>query len=337
MKKILTITLIVTIFMITIFKEPIVKYLGNFIEQEVIKRNKSYQECLVIIPPGKNVKEIAKILEEKKIIFSQRIFIALTKALNVENKLRIGRYKLNNKMRSLQIIERLQRGGEGLYKFTIPEGYTFQQIALFLDEKKLVDKDKFLRNYNNVFLLKERERKNCLNLEGYLFPDTYELLFRFKEVDVIKMMIHRFYEAAGDNYQELAKKAGISLHEAVTLASIIEKEVKAPEEKKIISAVFYNRLKKRMPLSSCATVMYALGKHKEKLLYEDLKINSPYNTYLRLGFPPGPICSPGKETLQAAVSPAPVEYLYFVSLGNGRHKFSKDYLRHVKARNTIKK
>ncbi|MBU0899324.1 endolytic transglycosylase MltG, partial [bacterium] len=157
------------------------------------------------------------------------------------------------------------------------------------------------------------------------------------EVDVIKMMIHRFYEAAGDNYQELAKKAGISLHEAVTLASIIEKEVKAPEEKKIISAVFYNRLKKRMPLSSCATVMYALGKHKEKLLYEDLKINSPYNTYLRLGFPPGPICSPGKETLQAAVSPAPVEYLYFVSLGNGRHKFSKDYLRHVKARNTIKK
>lgn len=330
--------LIILIFIGSIFilKKTMATYICNFIDHKVIKKNRNFMEQQVIIPIGKNTKEIAKILENRKIIFSKVRFVILTKVLGVEDKLKAGEYKFNNRMTTLQIIEKLQKGEVILHKFTIPEGYNFREIANLLAERKLVDKDRFLKCCYEVSILKEREQDVCQNLEGYLFPDTYEISLGFKEKDIIKVMVHRFYEITGYNYEALAKKVGLNFHEAVIMASLIEKEAKAPEEREIISAVFHNRLKKRMPLSSCATVLYSLDRHKKKLSYKDLKISSPYNTYLRIGFPPGPICNPGKEALQAAVNPAPTNYLYFFSLGNGRHKFSKDYDKHIKARNAVK-
>lgn len=324
--------LVILIFIGSIFilKETIAIYICNFIDHKVIKKNKNFIEQQVIIPRGKDAKEIAKILESRKVIFSKIRFVILTKILGIEDKLKAGEYKFNNKMTTLQIIEKLQKGEVILHKFTtIPEGYNLREIANLLAEKKLVDKDKFLKCCYEVSILREREQKACQSLEGYLFPDTYEIS-GLKEEAIVKVMVNRFYEITGCNYEALARKVGLDFYEAVIMASLIEKEAKVSKERKIISAVFHNRLKRRMPLSSCATVMYSLGRHKRKLSYRDLKINSPYNTYLRIGLPPGPICNPGKEALWAAVNPAPTNYLYFVSLGNGRHKFSKDYNQHIK-------
>ncbi|MDI6785310.1 MAG: endolytic transglycosylase MltG [bacterium] len=333
-KKVLIILIFISI--VFIFKETIAIYVCDFIDNRAIKKNKYFIEQQVNIPIGKNTKEIAKILKDRKVIFSKLRFIVLAKMLRIENKLKSGEYKFNSKMTTFQIIEKLQKGEVISHRFTIPEGYNIRKIAGFLAKEKLIDKDRFLNLCYDVSFLKESDQKNCISLEGYLFPDTYKIALGLKEEDIIQTMLKRFYEVTGDIYEDRAQKVGLSFRKAVILASLIEKEAKAPEEREMISAVFHNRLKRRMPLSSCATVIYSLGKHKRRLYYKDLKIISPYNTYLRIGLPPGPICNPGKEALQAAVNPAPMDHLYFVSLGNGRHKFSRDYKQHVKARNAVK-
>lgn len=334
-KKVLVILMCIFISVIFTFKETITIRVCNFIDQRAIKKSKYFTEQQVNISGGKNTKKIAQILKDKKVIFSEIRFIILVKMLKAEKKLKSGEYKFNNKMTTLQVIKRLQKGGMALCKFTIPEGYDFKKIAASLAKEGLVNKDRFLNLCYDVSFLKEKDQKNCINLEGYLFPDTYKISVGLKEEDIIKMMIDRFYQVAESVYKDKKKKI-LSFSEMVILASLIEKEAKASEERRMISAVFHNRLKRRMPLSSCATVIYSLGGYKKKLCYEDLKIVSPYNTYLKIGLPPGPICSPGKKALQAALNPAHTNHLYFVSLGNGRHKFSNEYKQHEKIKQHTK-
>jgi UPF0755 protein len=329
-KKLLIIFIILGI--VFSFKESIIKYLFDLSERGILQNEKKIEYIYIYIPEGRNAKEIAKLLESKKIIKNRLRFLLLARLLRVEDKLKSGEYRFHNRMLTSQVIDKLKRGEVVLHKFTIPEGYTFNQIAQYLEEKKLADKDKILSFYNEVSLLKKDQQKEAESLEGYLFPDTYEVSLDTKEIDLVKMMIKRFYEVVGEDYEELARKVGLTLHQALILASLIEKEAKVDEEYRIISSVFHNRLKKKIPLSSCASVIFSLGKHKKKLYYKDLKVDSPYNTYLRVGLPPGPICSPGKKALKAAVEPSSTDYLYFVSLGNGRHKFSKEYIQHIKAK-----
>ena len=275
---------------------------------------------VVIIPSGTNASEVVNVLENNEIIiknnYIMRILIKLTK---LEEKLKYGEYNLSPAMNMIQILEKLAKGEVVLYKITIPEGYNCDQIAELLDEKEIVEKESFIN------LIKNGEK----NWEGYLFPDTYEVPKGYGSENMLKLLLLNFNRVV-DKLKTKIEKSQFSLYEIITLASIIEKEAKYNDEKSKVSSVFHNRLKNGMKLQSCATIQYILGKPKEKLEESDLKIDSPYNTYLYKGLPPGPICNPGLDSIIAALEPAETDWLYFVLGENGRHIFSKTYQEHLK-------
>lgn len=282
----------------------------------------STTQKVVNISPGTNAKEIVELLEKSEIIrknnYTFRILIKLSK---LEDKLKFGEYNLSPSMNMLQILDKLVRGEVILYKITIPEGYTSTQIAELLDRKEIAEKETFLK------LLEDREK----SLEGYLFPDTYEVPKQYGAENMVKVMLSNFNQIAiENNFADKAEKIGFSMEEIIILASIIEKESKFSEERRQVSSVFHNRLKIDMKLQSCATIQYILGEPKEKLDEFDLKIDSPYNTYLYKGLPSGPISNPGLDSIMAALEPVDEDYLYFVLGENGRHIFSKTYEEHLK-------
>ena len=277
---------------------------------------------IINIPSGTNAKEIVHILEKNEIIRKNNyLFIILIKLSKLEDKLKFGEYNLSPSLNMLQILNKLARGEIVVYKITIPEGYTSIQIAELLDKKEIVEKESFLK------LVKYGEK----SWEGYLFPDTYEVPKKYGPENMFKLLLSNYEQVAVDNKLiNKAEQTGFTMDEIITLASIIEKEAKFAEEKRQISSVFHNRLKSGMKLQSCATIQYILGKPKEKLEESDLEIESPYNTYIYKGLPPGPICNPGIDSIIAALEPANEDYLYFVLGDNGRHIFSKTYEEHLK-------
>jgi len=284
------------------------------------EENSSIQK-IINIPSGSNAKEIVLILEENEIIrpnnYILRILIKISK---LEERLKYGEYNLSPAMNMLQILDKLVKGEIVLYKITIPEGFTCTQIAELLDKKEILEKESFIN------LVNDGER----SWEGYLFPDTYEVPKRYGSENTLKLLLSNFNHLVDKKLKEKAEEIEFSMDEIITLASIIEKEAKFTEEKRQISSVFHNRLKKDMKLQSCATIQYILEKPKEKLEESDLKIDSPYNTYIYKGLPPGPICNPGFDSIKAALEPAEEDYLYFVLGENGRHIFSKTYQEHLK-------
>lgn len=286
-----------------------------------LEENSTTQK-VVNIPSGTNAKEIVDVLEKNEIIrknnYTFRILIKLSK---LEDKLKFGEYNLSPSMNMLQILDKLVKGEVIAYKITIPEGYTYTQIAELLDKKEIAEKETFLK------LLEDSEK----SLEGYLFPDTYELPKQYGAENMVKVMLSNYNQIAIENkFADKAEKIGFSMEEIIILASIIEKESKFTKERRQVSSVFHNRLKKDMKLQSCASIQYILKEPKEKLEESDLKIDSPYNTYLYKGLPPGPISNPGLDSIMAALEPAEEDYLYFVLGENGRHIFSKTYQEHLK-------
>jgi UPF0755 protein len=236
-------------------------------------------------------------------------------------------------MLPLEVLDALVKGQVKHHLVTFPEGYTLFQVAQLLEDLTIVDKKSFLQKASSPALI------NALSLsqlagptfEGYLFPDTYHLFRQMDPEEIIRMMVLQFKKVFGPDLANRASELGISEREVVILASIIEKETPIAEEKPLISAVFHNRLKKKIPLQSDPTVIYGIKNFNGKLTKEDLLRPTPYNTYLLVGLPPTPICNPGKESLLAAVNPAPVPYLYFVSRNDGSHFFSSDIEDHNRA------
>ncbi len=286
-----------------------------------LEENSTTQK-VVNIPSGTNAKEIVYILEKNEIIRKNNYtFRILIKLMKLEDQLKYGEYNLNPSMNMLQILDKLVKGEVIVYKITIPEGYTSTQIAELLDKKEVAEEESFLK------LVKDSEKTP----EGYLFPDTYEVPKKYGAEKMVKVMLANFNQVALVNkFTDKAEVIGFSLDEIIILASIIEKEAKFSEEKSKVSSVFHNRLKTGMKLQSCATIQYILGEPKEILDENDLKIESPYNTYLYKSLPPGPICNPGLDSIIAALEPAEEDYLYFVLGENGRHIFSKTYQEHLK-------
>lgn len=286
-----------------------------------LEENSATQK-VVNIPSGTNAKEIVVVLEKNEIIRKNNYtFRILTKLLKLEDQLKYGEYNLNPSMNMLQILDKLVKGEVMVYKITIPEGYTSTQIAELLDKKEVAEKETFLK------LAKDSEK----SWEGYLFPDTYEVPKKYGAENMSKVMLSNFNQIAIENkFTEKAEKIGFSLYEIIILASIIEKEARFSEEKSKVSSVFYNRLEIGMKLQSCATIQYILETPKEILDENDLKIDSPYNTYLYKGLPPGPICNPGLDSIMAALEPEEGDYLYFVLGENGKHIFSKTYQEHLR-------
>jgi UPF0755 protein len=284
-----------------------------------------YTERIIIIEPGMNAKEISFMLKEEQLIRSPYLFLAYTRVRRLANKLRPGCYDLNTTMSFGDMLVKMSEGETYGVKVVIPEGYNSVQIASLLSHKNLVNRDQFLQ------VVRQK------GLEGYLYPATYAILPGTRAEAVAQMMVEKFNSVFNEKLLGQCEALNMNQRQVLTMASIIEKEAKKSEEKPEVAAVFYNRLKKKWLLESCATVQYALGKNKSALSLADLKIRSPYNTYQHPGLPPGPICNPGLASIKAALNPGKSDNMFFIAKGDGTHKFSRYYRDHLKEKQQIKK
>lgn len=296
------------------------------------------------VKKGETAQELALNLQSKGLIKNDTIFILYAKIKGLDVKIKSGRYYLSPSMAAEEILNKLidEKNSINDVRVTIPEGSTLKDIANILKNKGLInDTDEFISyakvqnfKYKYDFL---KDFPQDATLEGFLFPDTYFLpkdrSIEFY-IDIFLKQFEKVYKIELSPVLE-ERKPKYNIYQIVTLASIVEKEAKIESERPIIAAVFYNRLEKGMPLQSCATIEFLLDEHKEKLSFDDLKIDSPYNTYKNAGLPPGPIGAPGLSSLLATLSPANVDYLYFVAKGDGSHVFTKTYAEHLNAQEKI--
>lgn len=306
-------------------------YTFNMIEEDQKRPTLSTIHTLEIeVDEQTSSKTLAQLLYDKNFIGNTFWFIAEAKLANLENSLKPGTYTINSNMTNHEIVKLLTTDNSELeeIQFTIPEGFTIMQIANRLDDKNIVSKEDFLnavenRTYSYDFL-NDLSDDTIYKLEGYLFPDTYRIHKGATSEEIVTMMLHRFEEIVSRYTQDLYS-TDYSLHDVLTVASIIEREAKLEEERPLIAGVIYNRLSHDMKLQMCSTVQYALNEHKKTLTYEDLSLDSPYNTYLYDGLPVGPICAPGESALRAAFMPSEHDYYYFVveDASLGKHAFSQ--------------
>lgn len=288
---------------------------------------------VIFIKKGTHLKKVSEVLKQEGIIKNRHFFVLLTTILGKKTKVKAGEYEFHTQMLPFEVLDALVKGQVKPHLVTIPEGYTLSQIAQLLEDLNLAEKKGFLQKASSSAFINTLGLSQLAGptLEGYLFPDTYHLFREMDPEEVIQMMVHQFKKVFGPDLANRTSELGISEREVVILASIIEKETPLPEEKPLISAVFQNRLKKKIPLQSDPTVIYGIKNFSGNLTKEHLLRRTPYNTYLMVGLPPTPICNPGKESLLAALHPAPVPYLYFVSKNDGSHYFSSDIEEHNRA------
>lgn len=314
-RKVIAISILILIFLIWL--QPI-----NFDRTEIT------------IPEDANAREIAQYLSDNHIVRDINEFLFWLKISGKEKHLKSGTYELQKYKNPIYVINELTHGGKSDIIITIPEGLTIYETAEILDINGVINKEEFIILCNDRDFIKDLGLK-VSSLEGYLFPDTYSFSISQTDSAVVSTFIKNFNK----HIEKYGFDDSDSINKVIIIASVIEKEAKFEEERPIIARVFINRLKVGRPLESCATVFYALKninyekyQTKTKLTQRDLQCNSPYNTYLHIGLPPGPICSPGENSIASAISPADVDYLYFVSRGNGRHHFSKTYREHIAAK-----
>ncbi len=295
--------------------------------------SKTASTKVIFIKKGTPLRKVSEVLEQEGIIKNRHFFVFLTTILGKKARVKAGEYEFHTPMLPLDVLSVLAKGQVKRHLVTIPEGFTLFQIAQLLENLNLVEKKGFLQKTSSPAFINALGLSQLAGptLEGYLFPDTYHLLREMDPEEVIQMMVHQFRKVFGPDFAHWASESGISEREVVILASIIEKETSLSGEKPLISAVFHNRLRKKIPLQSDPTVIYGIRNFDGNLTKEDLMRPTPYNTYLLAGLPPTPICNPGKESLLAAVRPAPVSYLYFVSKNDGSHYFSSDIEEHNRA------
>ena len=282
------------------------------------------------IRPGRNLSKIARELDNKGLISSRTLFKFMVRLQKKSSRLQAGEYDLSASMTPQEILDRLTRGGVRLHRITIPEGLNLEEIAELVREANLDPKDEFLKLCRDPVFVREMEIPGS-TLEGYLFPDTYLFAGKTQAPKLISTMIHRFNTVFKESWQKKAEQMGFSVHQVVTLASIIEKETGKASERPLIASVFHNRLKRGMRLESDPTVIYGIPDFNGNITRKDLRTPTPYNTYVIRGLPPGPIASPGALSLEAALYPAETDYLFFVSKNDTTHKFSATLREHNRA------
>lgn len=284
----------------------------------------------VSFPPGSGIRKLAGELKTGGIIRSSLHFVILTRLRGEAHHLKAGEYRFNDGMTPARILRKVVAGDVDYRKFSLPEGYSIYQAADLLEQKGYFKSETFIRKCRDAALI-GRLGLEGKSVEGYLFPATYNLQRGGDEEQLISQMAGQFEK----RYAELPASTGaaprLTRYEIVTLASVIEKEAVSQEEKPLISSVFHNRLRIGMPLQSDPTAVYGVRAFSGKVTKSDISRNSPYNTYLNRGLPPGPIGNPGFEALQAALVPAKTDYLYFVARRDGTHHFSKTLDEHNRA------
>jgi UPF0755 protein len=300
----------------------------------------------ITIEPGSNTSAIIDRLYDAGVLRHELPVRLWLKIFPDKRRFKAGDYEFKSPISPQEVINQLVRGGVATRQFTIPEGYNQFDIARVLAGLPLKDPvpnspEELLPLFKNTSLIADLDPQ-ATTLEGYLFPDTYDFTVSAKRAQLVEMMVKRFREVYNPEMRPRAEELSMKTRQVVTLASLIEKEAKVDSERELISSVFHRRLKLGVQLACDPTLIYAAllaGNYRGKIYKSDLERDSPYNTYKRVGLPPGPIASPGRRSLQAALNPAQTDYLYFVvdaTKNDGSHKFSASSADHERAVQTLR-
>jgi len=287
-------------------------------------------EQFVQIPPGSSTRDIGRRLIDAGVIRDELRFRVAAWWSGSARKLQAGEYRFERAMSSLDVIDMIARGEVHARRLTFPEGLTIREMAKIWESQGFGPAARFIEAARQPELIADLDPK-AVDLEGYLFPDTYPLPRGTAAPKLISMMVERFRAACTKELLAQASAQGLTTRQFVTLASLVEKETGAGAERPLVAAVYRNRLKIGMGMQADPTVIYALeraGRYDGNLRRDDLAFDSPYNTYKYSGLPPGPIASPGGAALEAAAAPADVPYLYFVSRNDGSHEFASNLAQH---------
>ncbi len=282
------------------------------------------QQMKIIIPRGANLSQIAGQLVDQKIINNSKSFVLAAHLMLKNRQLKAGFFNLQNVKDYRSLILTLATSQVHVIKVTVPEGYQAKQIARLVAGYLNFEAGEFFQLLDNQKILNDLGIESP-SLEGYLFPETYYFNDSDNPEDVIRRMVGLFNEMVTDSILQAIKQSNRTLHEVLTLASIVEGECMVDDERPLVASVYVNRLKKRMRLESDPTIQYIIPDGPRRLLKTDLEIQSPYNTYRNRGLPPGPINNPGIKSILAATWPAETGYLYMVAVGDGTHSFHNDY------------
>ncbi|MGE4130651.1 MAG: endolytic transglycosylase MltG [Bdellovibrionales bacterium] len=294
------------------------------------------EEVVFEVRPGLTFQQIARDLEAKGLILNSYKMRVVARLTGLDSKVKKGEYKLNRAMTPQEILSVLISGKSIQYPVTFPEGSNVFEMAAQLEEHGFFKSGEFLKATRDPVVIRELLGIEVSSLEGYLFPETYNLTKYTTLRELLGRMVANFksvYSQLENQNPERTKQ--LSRHEMVTLASVVEKETGAPSERPLIASVFFNRLEKKMRLQSDPTIIYGIwvntGKYKKNITKDDITRSTPYNTYTVPTLPFGPIANPGREALAAVMKPATSEYLYFVSRNDGTHEFTVKYDDHMKA------
>jgi UPF0755 protein len=281
-------------------------------------------------PEGYTLRKFAGDLERGGVISSGKMLVFYARMKGADARVKAGSYQFTDGMSAAEMLRKMVAGDIFAYRFAVPEGYSLYQVAELLESKGLYRKDDFMKQCFDRSLLQELGIGGK-SVEGYLYPSTYTIPPATTASDLIKMMVGQFNKVYGQKFAAKAQAAGLATRDVITLASMIEKEAVAPGERPLIASVFLNRLRIGMPLQSDPTAVYGIRAFTGSVTKQDIQRNTPYNTYLIKGLPPGPIGSPGSAAIEAVLVPAHTGYLYFVARKDGTHQFSVNLEEHNRA------
>lgn len=299
--------------------------------------NETTDEQVVVIEEKQTGAEIAQMLYEKGLIRSPELFRLALRISGNGAKLQTGYYQIPNKVNQTELIELLQKGHVKTVRVTIPEGYTIGEIAIALEKDRLVTAKEFLDVSKNYvpYQYMYGPKPVTYRVEGFLFPSTYDIPVDASAKDIIDLMAREMNSQLTPDIRKQLDDENMTIFEFITLASLVEKEALFDKDREPIAAVFKKRLKLGMPIQSDASIQYILGYPKAHVTIEDTQLQSPYNTYIINGLPPGPIANPGKKSLEAVLNAGDTEYLYFVADKEGHNHFTKTYEEHLKVVESI--
>ena len=297
--------------------------------------SKTGRDKVILIPTGSTFSSVERRLEADGLIRSKTGFYILAWWKGVMTSIKAGEYELSPAQTPQEILDYLVQGKVRKYIVTIPEGFNLFQVANLLEEAGLISRESFLSAARDKKFL-HTLGINADSAEGYVYPDTYQLTKNATAYEIIRTFVNHFWEVwNSEGFGKKADEMDVTIQDIIILASIVEKEAMLPSERPIIASVFWNRLKKGMPLQSDPTVYYGIlvetKVNRHRLRWRDLRKKTPYNTYIIRGFPAGPISNPGKASIRAVFYPARDSYLYFVSKNNGTHYFSRTLAEHNRA------
>jgi UPF0755 protein len=324
--------LALTLIFVIVFLVGVPVLVGTVMWTRITERYKGYEgtEVFVTIPRGARVADIRRGLVEAGVVEGDLTMRAALLWSRKSNSLKAGEYRFDRPISALEVIDRLARGDVYTRRITFPEGLTLREMAQVFAMHGLGTADDFVRAASDPAAIHELD-PSATDLEGYLFPETYTVSRTSSAADVVKEMVARFHDNFPEAARQRAQQEGLSVRQVVTLASLIEKETARSDERPLVSAVYRNRLKIGMGMQADPTIIYALqraGRYDGNIHRADLTFDSPYNTYRYRGLPPGPIAAPGRASLDAALAPADVPFLYFVSKNDGSHVFAETLAEH---------